>query len=474
MAMRCLAFLALVQAHEKELPGTAGTFGGGTLAIVDGNLKVLHWKTFAVLYERPLKPQWVSARGGGKFAAVADQKLHFVDADGTTQPSMRTVNSASVAADGVIIGSGNSVYRVDEDGETAYGTFDSTVRAVSGAYAAGSMAAALTGPAPSGGMQLSSASMLHVLTPGGTPTSKAVNAACVCMSATAVAVCVGSTIEVYDHSLTMLDSHVVEGVATSCEWSAAGKYVAVGADKAHRFNWDAADFGLWLSGTVPHKFVVAAGDKGHVLATDGTLIFLYGNGKFMLRRTDDDRAAQLVAVNEKRAAAGAGAAKYASTGECPVEWCEDGTNRGTNGAVVCDMDSAVAYNLWSEGLYFAWIDVRDDSEWSGSLGHVEGTHQIAGIELDVTLAPEGCKDVPTIVSCDSGFRSGPATDAMGLAGFSCVFNYPGMVLWGSWNYPAVKDAFDQSTPLPEACRTSPDLLFRTSWAAALFVPWFML
>ncbi|MFM2128625.1 MAG: hypothetical protein RL477_171 [Pseudomonadota bacterium] len=75
------------------------------------------------------------------------------------------------------------------------------------------------------------------------------------------------------------------------------------------------------------------------------------------------------------------------------------------------------------------LDVREDSEYHGALGHVPGARLIPLGELAARLS-ELAKDKPVVAVCRSGGRSAQAVVMLGKAGFDRVANLPGgMLRW---------------------------------------------
>jgi len=77
------------------------------------------------------------------------------------------------------------------------------------------------------------------------------------------------------------------------------------------------------------------------------------------------------------------------------------------------------------------LDVREESEWNGELGHIEGARRIPLGELAARIGEiEAWKDRPVVVVCAVGARSMDAGRALAAAGFQQVMNLEGgMVAW---------------------------------------------
>lgn len=73
------------------------------------------------------------------------------------------------------------------------------------------------------------------------------------------------------------------------------------------------------------------------------------------------------------------------------------------------------------------IDVRDADEFEGELGHLEGAELVPLPQLR-QLASDWPRDVPLLVICRSGNRSGQACGVLSAMGFSDVTNLRGGML----------------------------------------------
>ena len=81
------------------------------------------------------------------------------------------------------------------------------------------------------------------------------------------------------------------------------------------------------------------------------------------------------------------------------------------------------------------IDVRENSEFTGSLGHVRGAQLVPLGELQAR-ASEIARDKPVVVVCRSGARSAQALVLLQKAGFSEVANLAGgMLRWRAEGHP---------------------------------------
>lgn len=81
------------------------------------------------------------------------------------------------------------------------------------------------------------------------------------------------------------------------------------------------------------------------------------------------------------------------------------------------------------------IDVRENDEWNGELGHIEGAKLI-----NLGVLPEKISDVPknktVVFICRSGGRSARATAFFKEQGYTDVYNMKGgMILWNEQGLP---------------------------------------
>jgi len=82
------------------------------------------------------------------------------------------------------------------------------------------------------------------------------------------------------------------------------------------------------------------------------------------------------------------------------------------------------------------LDVRSAPEWSGELGHIDGSILVPLDELRARAAAEVAKDKPVVVTCQTGKRSAMATVILRKAGFDRVANLAGgMVRWRELGLP---------------------------------------
>lgn len=71
-----------------------------------------------------------------------------------------------------------------------------------------------------------------------------------------------------------------------------------------------------------------------------------------------------------------------------------------------------------------WIDVREPVEFDGPLGHLPGSELIplAGLEA---AAASWDREIPLLLICRSGARSGRAASALHQMGFKSLYNLAG-------------------------------------------------
>ncbi len=85
------------------------------------------------------------------------------------------------------------------------------------------------------------------------------------------------------------------------------------------------------------------------------------------------------------------------------------------------------------------IDVRMPEEYTGELGHIEGTKLITlGPDLDHFL-DSADKETHIVFICRSSVRSGKACEAALQLGFKNIFNMDGgMIEWNKLGLPRVR------------------------------------
>lgn len=84
------------------------------------------------------------------------------------------------------------------------------------------------------------------------------------------------------------------------------------------------------------------------------------------------------------------------------------------------------------------VDVREESEFNGELGHISGAKLIV-----LSTIPEAVKTLPTdktiVFVCRSGGRSAQAAAFARNAGYTDIYNMQGgMLLWNQLNLPTEK------------------------------------
>jgi hydroxyacylglutathione hydrolase len=81
------------------------------------------------------------------------------------------------------------------------------------------------------------------------------------------------------------------------------------------------------------------------------------------------------------------------------------------------------------------IDIRENDEWTGELGHIDGAKLInlGNIPDQFSQIP---KDKPVVVVCKSGGRSARATAFLKQQGYDQVYNmFGGMTRWNQLGLP---------------------------------------
>ncbi|NQV46868.1 MAG: rhodanese-like domain-containing protein [Rhodospirillaceae bacterium] len=102
------------------------------------------------------------------------------------------------------------------------------------------------------------------------------------------------------------------------------------------------------------------------------------------------------------------------------------------------------YDLIDTGMNVVVLDVRSEGEFTGELGHVPGSVNLAGMELDKRLAAVGSeiydlKDAPIFITCRTNNRSPRAARILTKAGFTNVAIVKGgMVAWNKQGLPIEK------------------------------------
>ena len=86
------------------------------------------------------------------------------------------------------------------------------------------------------------------------------------------------------------------------------------------------------------------------------------------------------------------------------------------------------------------IDVRTQAEYTGELGHIDGTVLLPVQDISSWIKDyQNDKNKEIIMICRSGNRSGRATQYFLEHGFKKVYNMAGgMIAWNKAGYPVVK------------------------------------
>lgn len=83
------------------------------------------------------------------------------------------------------------------------------------------------------------------------------------------------------------------------------------------------------------------------------------------------------------------------------------------------------------------VDVREASEFSGELGHIEGA-ELVPLATIATAAASWPRDRDIVVICRSGGRSGRAAAQLVSMGFTRIINMTGgMIAWNDARLPTV-------------------------------------
>ncbi len=113
-----------------------------------------------------------------------------------------------------------------------------------------------------------------------------------------------------------------------------------------------------------------------------------------------------------------------------------------------DIESAISRNAGVPEVSAAWtaqnlkrvrvLDVREDDELMGPLGHIDGLRHIPLNELH-RAAVALPSDESLVVVCRSGARSGAAAAALEKIGFKRVASMAGgMLAWNELGFPVVR------------------------------------
>ena len=99
----------------------------------------------------------------------------------------------------------------------------------------------------------------------------------------------------------------------------------------------------------------------------------------------------------------------------------------------------------SENGSIVLVDVRTDSEFDGSLGHISGAMLVPLAELETRMTElEEFKNTEMIVICRSGSRSGQAMRILRDNGFDAYNMQGGMLAWNKMVITAKIDSTGES------------------------------
>jgi rhodanese-related sulfurtransferase len=106
-------------------------------------------------------------------------------------------------------------------------------------------------------------------------------------------------------------------------------------------------------------------------------------------------------------------------------------------AEIINIPATEAKKMIDSKDYGLILDVRTMEEYTGELGHIDGSVLIPVQELNDRIGEiEKHKDKKVIVVCRSGVRSRKASDILLQKGFNKVYNIAdGMIGWDSQKYP---------------------------------------
>jgi rhodanese-related sulfurtransferase len=120
--------------------------------------------------------------------------------------------------------------------------------------------------------------------------------------------------------------------------------------------------------------------------------------------------------------------------------CEVGggiTGGGVNAQVIPTLPAHEVKNRVASSLI---LDVREPEEYTGPLGHLEGSRLIPLGQLPARLRElESYREREIITVCKSGFRSQTGASILKQAGFNTVYSMQGgMTEWNRLNFPVSK------------------------------------
>lgn len=84
------------------------------------------------------------------------------------------------------------------------------------------------------------------------------------------------------------------------------------------------------------------------------------------------------------------------------------------------------------------IDVRTESEYTGSLGHIRGAELMPLADIEQWSASLNHSGLPIVVICRSGNRSGQAQKILAEKGIHSINLTGGMINWNKMGYPVIK------------------------------------
>ena len=104
---------------------------------------------------------------------------------------------------------------------------------------------------------------------------------------------------------------------------------------------------------------------------------------------------------------------------------------------VLQMDPDVVRHKIDSSSESVIIDVREESEYSGELGHIKGSRLIPMAKIPASLdSLEPVRDKEIILVCRSGVRSTTAAAILKGLGFANVKNLKdGMLAWNKLGFP---------------------------------------
>jgi len=114
-----------------------------------------------------------------------------------------------------------------------------------------------------------------------------------------------------------------------------------------------------------------------------------------------------------------------------------------------EISTSQAHELISSGKDVVVLDVRTPMEYLGPCGHIDGSILIPIDELPFRWRElEPFKETPVVAICYSGVRGRAACNLLARAGFTTLYNAPGMMEWHDLSLPVVPG---QATPEMPDC-----------------------